>query len=649
MYQNPTPEKREEEKMEFLKREEIRTMEKDVKRLREREAQKERERIAAIAPEGKPKEREETLPEKPAEEEKIPLDTLIPKKLPKRPPPFTKALIRAVIVIICLLLIGFLYWFFGVRKPTEEVTPPPGETEEAGEEEEEEEERLKIVVPPALIPVEETRTSEVSKLEEIPGIFSQLMQEDLPIESFTRIAIKNLEGGRPASLEDLSSAFQIPVPEEFYKKIDPSDYTLSIFNQKQGKRMVLVGKVKDKEGLNQIFKNFEDKTEEAGPSVSGEAIPALAPYFRTTFYQGVGIRYLTISKADLGACYAQFDDYFVFTTSFEGIKKAIDRIKAGEESEELEKKVGQLFVIGFNGKTLTPALEDIIKRYRPGGVLLLGKNIESKEQLKKLIADLQSLSQKETGLPLLVMVDQEGGLISRIGFLEEKTPQSEIENEKQAYQIGEKRGKELKELGVNVNLAPLLDAANEGDFLFNRSFQKTPAQVGELAKALILGQRVGGVFTAIKHFPGYGGISFDPEENLGEPETIPEISQFKKAMEANPELIMTANVIYKSIDSSLPLTFSENGILFLKNSLNSEALIVSDDLAQNSLLKKFSLVDLVTQPLLAGVDLLIFSGWDIEVTKGLEAFLNAFRKGEIPEAKINEAISRVVQLKQELK
>ena len=163
-----------------------------------------------------------------------------------------------------------------------------------------------------------------------------------------------------------------------------------------------------------------------------------------------------------------------------------------------------------------------------------------------------------------------------------------------------------------------------------------------------MGQKGAGILTAIKHFPGYGQVTFSPEEKLAERETLPEISQFKKAMEANPEFVMTANLIYKNLDSSLPFTFSPQALQFLKNNLGSEILIISDDLAQDYLLEKFSLKEIVTKPVQAGLDLLIFSGWEIEVADGLDAFFEAFRKGEISQTKVNTAVSKIIQLKQKL-
>jgi len=188
----------------------------------------------------------------------------------------------------------------------------------------------------------------------------------------------------------------------------------------------------------------------------------------------------------------------------------------------------------------------------------------------------------------------------------------------------------------------------DGDFYFDRTFQKSASQVGKLSKALILGQKKAGILTAIKHFPGYVGISFNPESKLAVLEKVPEISQFKDAMSAEPEFVIASNVVYEGIDSSLPFIFSAQGIELLKSNLGSEILIISDDLSQTSLLENFSLEEIITKPIEAGVDILIFSGFTLPVEQGLDTFFEAVKNGGVSEVKINEAISKITQLKQKL-
>jgi hypothetical protein len=316
---SPLPQK--EEKSELLKREEIRTMQKDISRLREIEAEKERERIAALKLEEIKKGELPSPPE--IEKPGVPPGTLIPKPSPKRPSPFKKALVRVIICVLLILIFGFLIWSFVFKKPPEEeIVPPAGE--EIVTPEEEIIEKPEISIPPSLISIAETKISEISQNEEIPGAIYQLIGEELPFGVFTRIVIKNTNENKLSSLEDLSQVFQIETPEEIFQKLEP-DYTLTLYSQEQGKRVALITKIKEKEGLDELLKGWESELEK-GISISGQEIPALVSYFKAANYKGVTFRYQTFSEDDLGICYSLFNDYFILTSSGESMLKTIDKL-----------------------------------------------------------------------------------------------------------------------------------------------------------------------------------------------------------------------------------------------------------------------------------------------------------------------------------
>ena len=670
------PERIGENKLEFLKREEIRTMEKDIRRLREAEAEKEKERIIALEVEKdevKIEEKPKIIPEaepvpepelelapeltsrvepevKPIKPESLPGETLIPKP-PKRPSPLRKILIRVGILLFLVLLFWFNYWLFGQEKLSIGDFFPFGQEPEKEEEKEPEEpsEKPEIVIPSSLILVEETITFEIAEDREIADVFGRILMMELPQDKFARIVIKNVKENRLVTLEDVAQAFQIDIPKEFLPVTKTSDFTLLVYPQKEGKRGALVFKIEQKEGLLQLLQDWETKIEREGLFVSGNKIETIASSFEDYSFDQNPFRYLTIGKSDSGVCYALFDDYFVLTGSFAGMEKIIQALKASVSllSSELKDKIGQLFIVGFQEKTITPQLEEFFRKYKPGGVLLLSRNIESQSQLKSLTDGLQNLSQRETGFPLFIAVDQEGSPMSRIGFLQEKTAQSAITNTDEAYNVGLNRGKELKDLGINLNLAPVLDDMQTEDFYYSRSFQKSTELMGELAKSIILGQKDAGILTAVKHFPGYVGVTSNPESSLVKI-SLPETSQFQKAMEANPEMVMASNAVYPEIDSILPFTFSSQSIQFLKTNLGSDTLIISDDLAQNSLLQNFSLKEIVTKPVEVGIDILIFSGWRTQVEQGLDTFLAAVVDKEISEERLQESISRIIKIKQNL-
>ena len=326
--------------------------------------------------------------------------------------------------------------------------------------------------------------------------------------------------------------------------------------------------------------------------------------------------------------------------------------KSGEIEKELtlREKVGQMLIVGFEGKVLDSNLENFIKEIKPGGLLFLARNIEDQEQLKKLISDLKKFS-SNLPLPLFFVVDQEGGPISRVTFLKQKTPQSQIENTTIAFNVGFERGRELRELGFNLNLAPLLDWSRPGDFIYQRTFQKEPQTIGELAFYLILGQKKAGILTAVKHFPGYGNISFNPErESLPILKSLPPIDQFKIAIASQPEFIMTANVIYQKIDDTLPFGISQKGIQFLKRELGEDVLILSDDLSSKVLKKSFSLKETLVLAVNSGVDILIVAGFDDpqDPKKAIDFLVEGVKEGKISEETIDRATKKIIKIKKSM-
>ena len=304
-------------------------------------------------------------------------------------------------------------------------------------------------------------------------------------------------------------------------------------------------------------------------------------------------------------------------------------------------------LVGLGDKTTALALDKLLENVQPGSVLLLEGNIKDETQLKELTQGLQKASLSYTGLPLLIATDQEGGAIARVTFAQEKTAQNDIADADQAFRIGLKRGEELLALGINLNLGPMLDSAESGDFLFSRSFQKGLAAAAELAKSLIFGQKESGIFTALKHFPGYDGIIFDPEKKLAILPKTPDTSYFLRAAAAAPELIMTANAVYADLDKNLPFTFSPAAIDFLKNKLGENYLIVSDDLCQESLLDQFSLEEIVKLPIKAGVDILTCSD-PVKARAAAAILYTAVTNKEISEERINSSVLKIIQLKESL-
>ena len=319
------------------------------------------------------------------------------------------------------------------------------------------------------------------------------------------------------------------------------------------------------------------------------------------------------------------------------------------DSMTLERKVGQLLLVGFEGTSMTPELENLLNTVHPGGVILFGRNVTGADQLKSLVRSLQATSLEDSGQPLFVAIDQEGGQVRRLAWLDDALAQADITGSEQAYELALRRAEALSQLGINLNLAPVLDLAGPGDFLYKygRILPGDAQNVGVLGLNLIRGQKDGGIFSAAKHFPGYGGINYDPETTIiPVMPGLPETSQFQTALQARPEFVMTANVIYQSVDPNLPFSLSPAGIGFLRGNLAGDYLIITDDLASKALKDTYTLPAAAVLASQAGADiLLISSNQSGEVVAAYDRLLEAARSAELSQSTIDDAVSRIVSLK----
>ena len=276
------------------------------------------------------------------------------------------------------------------------------------------------------------------------------------------------------------------------------------------------------------------------------------------------------------------------------------------ESLSLREALGQTLLIGFEGKEMNPELETFMRKVQPGGVLLLARNIENAEQTKELIENLQEISP----VPLFIAIDQEGGIVSRVWW-EETTSQVLLEDEQHALQIGKQRAEGLAKIGMNMNLAPVLDSNNSGDYLFTRSFQLDPLLASLFAANLIMGHTKENMISVPKHYPGYDTVPFNPETYL-----IPRVKEFPLAEAFSnlffyfaPPILMLSHVVYEDIDDKNPLPLSLIGIQKVKENIGEEALLMSDDLLSKVFIREYSSDVLGSRALLSGMDILLAVGY----------------------------------------
>lgn len=318
----------------------------------------------------------------------------------------------------------------------------------------------------------------------------------------------------------------------------------------------------------------------------------------------------------------------------------------------LEEKVGQLFIFGFWGKEPDYYITKMIRERYIGGVILLGYNIDSEEQVIKLTSTLQGLSK----IPLFVSVDQEGGEVARIWFEDTyNISQYDIQNEKEAYRVAKERGKKLKEFGVNMNFSPVLDnITNEQSFLFTRSFRGTPQEVSDLAVAMVKGYKSAGIVPCVKHFPGHSNETLDSHSqldsvNISADELDEYIFQFKEVLKYT-DAVMTGHMLFPKIDKENPTTVSSFFVdTLLRTDLGFEGLIITDDMQMKSIYDMYSVREAAVKAVLVGNDILIYTGEPEEQAEAYRAVLEAVREGVIKEEELNKKVLKILNLKYSLR
>ncbi|BDG35425.1 beta-N-acetylhexosaminidase [Saccharococcus caldoxylosilyticus] len=344
------------------------------------------------------------------------------------------------------------------------------------------------------------------------------------------------------------------------------------------------------------------------------------------------------------------------------IQKAIDGLT-------LEEKIGQMLMPdfrNFNGKPVTamlPEIKELIQKYHIGGVILFRENVVTTEQTAKLVADYQQAAEK---FGLLMSIDQEGGIVTRLQSgtnMPGNMALGATRSKELAYKVGHAIGEELYALGINMNLAPVLDVNNNPDnpVIGVRSFGENPELVAELGVSYIKGLQDSGIAATAKHFPGHGDTAVD--SHLGLPE-VPhdrdrlqkvELYPFQKAMEAGVDAIMTAHVTFPKIDDtkvisqkdgteiSLPATLSYKVLTeLMRKEMGFDGVIITDAMNMQAISDHFGPVDAAVRAVQAGADIVLMPVGLEEVASGLK---KAVQNGDISQERINASVKRILTLK----
>lgn len=317
-------------------------------------------------------------------------------------------------------------------------------------------------------------------------------------------------------------------------------------------------------------------------------------------------------------------------------------------------KIGQLMMIGIEGKTLDKNAAYMLNEYKFGNLILFDRNMDNPDQVRKLTGDMKKAVKKNSGVEPLIALDQEGGLVLRMRAHFPAIPsESEIgrQDPSQAKKWAMTTGDELKKLGFNVDFAPVVDLGSPR----GRSFSNDPDKVITYASQACQGYKESGVWSALKHFPGIGKAKIDPHidgDSVSisraelEQEDMKPFRELIKTVDNNDTFVMVSNVTYPMLDSQYPACLSERIMTdILRNEYGYKGLILTDDMEMGAMSKHYAFEDMGVRAILAGADMVIVCheyGHEQEVYNGL---LKAYRDGRLSHEMVDEKVTRIVKTK----
>ncbi|MCA9914865.1 MAG: glycoside hydrolase family 3 protein [Anaerolineae bacterium] len=329
----------------------------------------------------------------------------------------------------------------------------------------------------------------------------------------------------------------------------------------------------------------------------------------------------------------------------------------------LEEKVGQMMVISFYGTELPADVAHLLQTWQPGGVVLLPSNLVDPEQITTLTNSIQQTLVDAGTIPAFIMVDQEGGVISRLqdGFTQWPVPMllTATQNPDLAYRFGGSIAEELRAVGINMNLAPVADLLTNPDnpIIGRRSFGTEAQLVAPMVAEVVEGLQAGEVLATVKHFPGHGDTSTDSHVELPivpyqwEQLLSREIIPFQQAINADVGAVMIGHLALPAIepDETLPASLSPRVVTdLLRGELGYEGIIITDALDMDAIDLTFGSSEAARLAVLAGNDFILL-GAHVGIQQQLAAMqtiVDSVRAGEISEAQIDASVRRILLAKE---
>ena len=321
----------------------------------------------------------------------------------------------------------------------------------------------------------------------------------------------------------------------------------------------------------------------------------------------------------------------------------------------LERKVAQLFALGFEGTDTSADIFGRLRRFDLGGLVVARQNYTDEAQLSALTGEFRATARGARHFPPFVLSRQEGGELNSLPGLPPSAPPADLASAGQAGAEALASGRALRRLGVTGVLGPDIDVGlGSGSALGERVYSDDPEQVAAYARRTVEAYRAARVFSSAAHLPGLGSADQATEEG---PATVGlgldqlrgrDLIPFEAAIRAGVPGVTLAHALYPLSDFTVPASLSPAvATRLLRDELGFEGVALTDDLADPAITALHTVPDAAVEAIRAGADMLVISGTAGDQQAAYVAVLQAVRSGRISPARLDRAVGRILSVKRD--
>jgi beta-N-acetylhexosaminidase len=326
------------------------------------------------------------------------------------------------------------------------------------------------------------------------------------------------------------------------------------------------------------------------------------------------------------------------------------------ENFSIDQLAGQRLMVGFEGTEFNSDLEFLIRNLKVGGIILFSINIKTPDQLKTLCQSIQDFSFACCQPPMFIAIDQEGGTVARLRkpHFKEFAGVPELKDEADAAAFSRNMAAELSKLGINMNMAPVMDVAPKdfGSIMEKRIFGHDPQRVSQMGRIIIEQHQKQNIMAVAKHFPGIGRTTLDSHLDMPElAATINDLESFdlipfNAAIHNHVSGIMMSHIRYTEIDPKWPASLSpEIAGNLLRNQMGFNGIVMTDDLDMGAIKNHYDIYTVIQQILAAEVDLALIchKGPNIEIA--FQEIKKRISEDKVLKEKNGQSLKRIIAYK----